>query len=115
MLWLFQAGGFNMWVLAVLGGALLWTAARFARGADPHRLSIVRALSIATGASACAGFASGVIAMSRVGDVPAPELGHHVLAGVGESAANLVLGAAVLAIAWTLIAVGVRRMPRDAG
>src|SRR5262245_15417174 len=46
MLGFMRAGGFNMLVLVALALPALWTAIRFARNADPHRLSIVRALTL---------------------------------------------------------------------
>ena len=42
MLHVLRAGGFNMWVLVALALSMLWTAIRFARNADLHRLSIPR-------------------------------------------------------------------------
>ena len=115
MLDVLRAGGFNMVILAVLGAVQLWTAIGFARSADPHRLSIVRALTVAVLVASVAGFVSGLIATCQVaGPAPADERAAVLLGGFAESCANLVFGAALVAVSWVLIAVGVRRMPTDA-
>lgn len=114
MLGFMQAGGVGMWFVAALGAALVITAIGFARGADPQRLSILRALSLAVAIASLTGFATGVAATCRyVAEHPdalaaplAPLLG-----GIAETSANLILGGAVLVIAWVLVALGVRRMP----
>ena len=109
-----RAGGFNMWVLLALAVPLVWTAINFARNADPQRLSLVRALTLAYVFCAITGFVSGLAATCHyvVGDpealkAPLPIL----LQGFAESATNLMLGGGIAAIAWILVAVGVRRMP----
>ena len=111
----FKAGGFNMWVLAGLGIALVWTAIRFARNADAQRLAVIRALTWALVFSTVAGFFSGlgVTAVNAVrlrAEHPLEEL---LLWGFAESTANITLGAGIGAITWTLVSVGLRRMPGD--
>lgn len=115
MLRFMLSGGFAMWFIAALGGALLWTTARFARAADPQRLALARALSMAMTASSLTGFITGLVATCHY-VLKHPEEPAHlvVLTGFAESCANLVLGGGLLVLAWVLIAVGVRRMPRDA-
>jgi hypothetical protein len=114
----FQAGGFNMWVLAGLGIALVWTAIRFARDPDARRLSILRALTWALVFSTLAGFFSalGVTAAHslRIHEQhPEEELVEMLLQGFAESTANVTLGAGIGFITWILVAVGLRRMPGD--
>lgn len=108
------AGGFNMGVLAILAIPTLWTAVRFARNADPQRLSILRALTLAIVFATITGFITGVVATCHyvagnpeVLKDPLPIL----LLGFAESCANLILGGGIVTLTWILIAVGVRRMP----
>jgi hypothetical protein len=116
MLGFFHAGGFNLLALVVLALPMLWTAIRFARNADPHRLSMIRALTLALAFASITGWVSNLVAVARfvVGDAealrdPVPAL----LAGFAEACASLILGGGVLVVTWTLVAVGVRRMPAD--
>ncbi len=111
-----RAGGFNMFFLLAFGVVTIWTAVQFARNADPHRLSILRALTWATILSAATGFVSGLAATCKyvVNDPealadPLP----YLLQGFSESCANLLLGSGILVITWSLVAFGVRRMPRE--
>jgi hypothetical protein len=112
-----RSGGPNMWVLIALALPMLWTAIRFARNAGPHRLSLLRALTLAVAFAAITGWASGLAATCRfvLADPealkdPLPA----VLGGFAETCANLILGGGVLVVVWILVAVGVRRMPADA-
>jgi len=114
MLGMLRTGGFNIWILAVIGAVMVGTAVRFARNADPQRLSILRALTVAIAACAVTGFVAGLIATCQV--EPPKEPGERVwllVAGFAESASNLVFGGALVVVSWVLVAVGVRRMPRD--
>jgi hypothetical protein len=115
MLGFLHAGGFNMWVLAAMGAVMVWTAIQFARSADPHRLSILRALTIAIVVASISGFIAGLIKTCSVAGEP-PGLAEHLPAmilGFAESCTNLVLGGGFVVVTWVLIAVGVRRMPTD--
>jgi hypothetical protein len=38
----------------------------------------------------------------------------YLLQGLAESLTNAILGGGILVLAWMLVAIGVRRMPRDA-
>ena len=109
-------GGFNMWFLAAIGGVMVWTAIRFARHADPHRLSILRALTVAIVVASIGGFIAGLIkTCSFAGDTP-EEFAHQLptlVHGFAESCTNLVFGGAFVVITWVLVAVGVRRMPHE--
>src|SRR5262245_5149663 len=111
-----RAGGLNMWLLVALALPMLWTAIKFARNADPHRLSILRALTLALAFAAITGWVSNLVATCRfvVGDPDAlKEPVSYLLAGFAESCASLILGGGVLVVTWILVAVGVRRMPAD--
>lgn len=116
MLGLMHSGGYNMWVLAAIGAAMLWTAFQFARGADPHRLSILRALTVAITVASIAGFIAGLMKTGgAAGDTP-KDLAERLplmVHGFVESCSNLVLGGAFVVITWVLVAIGVRRMPQE--
>lgn len=108
-----RSGGWNMWFLAAIGGVMVWTAIRFARNADPHRLSILRALTVAVVVASIGGFFSGLISTcSYVGAHPGDPL-PILIQGFGETCANLVWGGAFVVVTWILVAVGVRRMPQE--
>jgi hypothetical protein len=112
-----RAGGINMYFLLGFAVVTVGTAIQFARNADPHRLSILRALTWATLISASTGFIAGLGATCKhVVDDPealADPL-PYLLQGFSESCANLLLGGGILVTTWSLVAFGVRRMPRDA-
>lgn len=107
----FRAGGFNMYVLAVLGIVQLIVAGKFARNASPQRLSLVRALTWAIAFSSVVGMVSGfAVTLKGVGSMPV--LDPQILClGFAESLTNPILGFGIISIAWILVAVGVRRMP----
>ena len=111
-----RAGGINMFFLLGFGIIIGITAIRFARNADPHRLSIVRALTWVVIASSLSGFIGCLVATCRyvldnpeATKDPLPSL----LMGFSESCANLLLGGGILVITWSLVAFGIRRMPHD--
>lgn len=111
----FRAGGFNMFVLAGLGLVLLWTAIRFARGADARRLAVIRALTWVLVLASVTGFFTGlaataVNAVRLRAEHPLEEL---LLIGFAESTTNLTLGGGLGVLTWILVAVGLRRMPGD--
>lgn len=115
MLGLMHRGGFNMWFLAAIGAVMVWTAIRFARHADPHRLSILRAMTVAIVVASIGGFVAGLIKTCSVAgreEVLAEQV-DTLIHGFGESCSNLVFGGAFVVITWILVAVGVRRMPHD--
>jgi hypothetical protein len=115
MIKFFQAGGFNMYVLAGLGIALVWNAIRFARNADAQRLSVIRALTWALVFSTLAGFFSalGVTAVNAVRLQAEYPLVESLLQGFAESTTNITLGSGLGFITWILVSVGLRRMPGD--
>ena len=43
----------------------------------------------------------------------AREVGEYLLGGFAESCSNLILGGGIAVITWILVALGVRRMPKD--
>ena len=116
MLGFMHRGGPGMWFVAAIGVAMAWTALRFARGADPHRLSILRALTLAILVASFVAFVGGLVSTCRYVLADPARLAAPLaplLQGFAESCANLVLGGALTVISWILVAVGVRRMPQD--
>jgi hypothetical protein len=110
----FRAGGFSMFIVLAIGLGLIPIAIAFARNADPQRLSIIRALTIALVFASITGFVSNLAATAKYvvhheSQDPVPIL----LQGFSESCATLLLGGGIAAIAWILVAVGIRRMPPD--
>jgi hypothetical protein len=116
MIHFFMAGGFSMLVLAALGIAILVPAVRFARNADPQRLSLIRALTQAIVFCTAVGVAAGVATTCHF-VVTSPEAEKQplpfLLQGLAETLGNAILGGGILALAWILVAFGVRRMPGD--
>jgi hypothetical protein len=114
MIEFFRAGGFNMFILAAVGGVLVATAIKFARNANAQRLSLIRALTVAMVFVTLTGFASGLAATAKwVVKHEPPDPLVALLQGFAESTANLLLGGFLLGITWILVAVGIRRMPED--
>src|SRR5262245_455064 len=114
MLGFFRAGGFNMWVLLAVGIAIVATAVRFARNADAQRLSLIRALTWMLLFATVTGFVAGLAATAKhTLELEPADPVPYLLGGFAESCANLLLGGGIGFITWLLVAVGVRRMPRD--
>jgi hypothetical protein len=115
MLEYMRAGGFNMWVIAALGIAILWNAVRFAYRADARRLSVLRALTWTLVFTSITGFfvALGVTAVHAPALRPELPLEESLLQGFAESTTNLTFGGGLCTLTWGLIALGLRRMPGD--
>jgi len=108
----FRAGGFNMFILLAIGIVMVGTAVKFARNADPTRLSLIRSLTIAQVACTITGFmlglgATAMYVVRHETDDPMRDL----LMGFAESISNIGLGGLSLVLTWILVAVGIRRMP----
>lgn len=111
-----RAGGFAMVPVGVIGIAMLVTGVLFARNADPRRLSLVRALTWAIVLAMVLGVASGLAATAHFvveHDEAAKEPLPYLLQGFAETMSVVVLGGALSSLTWVLVAVGVRRMPRE--
>lgn len=112
----FIAGGWGMWSTLLFGGLALATAVRYALKTDARKLSIIRALSLATLYSTLVGMCSGFIAVSHYVDRNWAELktkgefGYIVLQGLGEIANLPALGFMLLTLTWLFVAVGTRRL-----
>ncbi len=112
MLDFFRAGGFNMYVLAILAIPTWITAVKFARNATPQRLSIIRAMTFTVVFATIIGVAAGLASTAHyvVEHEPKEPL-PFLLQGFAETMTNAMLGGVICVITWILVAVGVRRMP----
>ena len=116
MLDFFKAGGFNMFPLTVFGIAMLVTGVKFARNADPQRLALIRALTVTISFCTIIGVAAGFATTAKfvAGDPEAQkEPLMFLLQGFAETLTNVMLGGSFVVLTWILVAVGVRRMPKD--
>ena len=116
MLDFFKAGGFNMFPLTVFGIAMLITGVKFAKNADPQRLSLIRALTTTIVFCTIIGVAAGLASTAKY-VVTVPEAQKeplpYLLQGFAETMTNVMLGGSFVVLTWILVAVGVRRMPKD--
>lgn len=110
-----QAGGYAMWMVLLFGLVGLGTSARFAWRPREGSVAVLRALSQAVLYASLSGMAAGFAAVAS--HVPAnpewahsPDLALIVMAGIGESLANGILGFTILALMWLLSAVGARKL-----
>jgi hypothetical protein len=112
----FRAGGWMMFVVLATALPLLVTAAKFARNASPHRLSLIRALTMATVFASIGGTVTNLSSVFRhVVEIPElhKELVDNMLWGFYEALGPVILGFPLAAMAWILVAFGVRRMPAE--
>jgi hypothetical protein len=114
MLEFMRAGGYAMWVILIVGGTTFGLAISFAIHPGERKLAIFRPLSVSTLFLTLSGLFAGLGAtMKNCTENPrfadSPELHKWVMMGIGESTANAVLGFSLLALAWLVAAVGMRR------
>ena len=104
--------------VAIVGLAALWTAVRFAIRPTEHGLAVLRPLSAATSFAALSALVLGVTTalvnviqkLEAAGDPAATAAAWRLfLAGLAEATVPLGVAFAVLAVAWLLAAVGLRR------
>jgi heme exporter protein D len=114
MLEFMRAGGYAMWVILVVGGTSLGLAVSFVVRPSERKLAVFRPLAVSVLFLTLSGLFSGLGAtMHNVTTNPrfadSPELHKWVMMGIGESTANAILGFSLLALAWLVVAVGMRR------
>jgi hypothetical protein len=111
-------GIFIVLFVVIVGLAALWTAARFALRPTEHGLAVLRPLSAATTFATLGAFLHGVATalvnvvqkLEEAADASATAKAWQVfLAGLAEATVPLILAFALLAVAWLLAAVGLRR------
>jgi hypothetical protein len=115
MLDFFRAGGFNMFPLTIFGIAMLITGIKFAFNADPQRLALIRALTTTIVFCMIIGVASGLASTAKavVNHPDEPQWWLWLLQGFAETMTNVILGGSFAVLTWILVAVGVRRMPKE--
>lgn len=115
MLDFFRAGGFNMFPLTIFGIAMLITGIKFAFNADPQRLALIRALTTTIVFCTIIGVAAGLATTAKyVASHPEdPQWWATLLQGFAETMTNVMLGGSFAVLTWILVAVGVRRMPKE--
>src|SRR5678815_1123970 len=116
MLSFFREGGFNMFPLTVFGIAMLITGVKFARNADAHALSLIRALTVTIAFCTIIGVAAGLASTAKFvvnEPIAQKEPWRFLLIGFAETMTNVMLGGSFVVLTWILVAVGVRRMPKE--
>ena len=110
-----KAGGWSMWFVLLLGLGALVSAILFLARSDLRKLSLVRALSLATVFAIASGLCANVAAVfsntaTEEELAHSPDLHLYVMRGLAEAAAPGILGFTMLSIGWLLVAVGTRRV-----
>jgi len=104
--------------VAIVGLGALWTAIRFAIRPTERGLAVLRPLSAATTFAALSAFLLGITnalvgvtrRLEQAPDAEAAAKAWQVfLAGLAEGTVPLIVACALLAVAWLLAAVGLRR------
>jgi nucleoside permease NupC len=104
--------------VAITGLLALWTAIRFAIRPTEHGLAVLRPLSATSTFAALSAFLLGITnalvgVLRRLEQAPdaaaAAKAWNVFLAGLAESTVPLIVAFALLAVAWLLAAVGLRR------
>lgn len=115
MLELLRHGGPPIWVILLFGIIALVAAVLHAIRPEERRMAFLRAMSVAVVCASFAGFVAGMAKSINGTALLPPHLrdraGSLILKGTAESMADLILGAALLAVAWFIAAIGVRRQP----
>jgi hypothetical protein len=118
-LWHFMlGGGLSIWFVLLFASFTLAAAIGFARRPEARRVDAVRSFSGATAFSIASGVCLNLAAVgSKVPANPewanSPRLHLIVMEGIAESLAPAILGFMLLSLAWTLMAVGYRRLSRE--
>jgi O-antigen/teichoic acid export membrane protein len=99
----------------VVGLAALWLGISFAVRPAENRLAMLRPLSLAVILASASAMVSGLaMSFARAADAAqsttAPDPG-KLMAGLAESMVPGAVGFALLAVAWLMVGVGMRRQP----
>ncbi len=101
-------------ILVLLFGAVLVVfAALYARNPAEHRLRFLRGLSHAQAWVMLGGFMGGVrltlSSSAQLPDAEQPNFHRIVAMGIAESSTVVIMGCALLALAWFIAAIGLRK------
>ena len=115
MMYLMRAGGQPMWFVLLFGIITMVAATIFAFRPDEGRLGFVRGMTWATVFVVLSGVAAALAAtFHKVASTPEWQEGMNIvlypMAGFSESLSPMILGFSMLAIAWLITAIGIRRL-----
>lgn len=115
MIEFFRAGGWPMFLVLAFGALTFGAAVALARRPKEETVGMVRAMSVATVFAVLSGIAADLAAVfTHVPNHPewaeSPDMPLIVMIGLGEALAPAILGFSLLALAWMVAAVGVRRL-----
>jgi len=115
MIEFFQAGGYSMFFILILGLVTLGAAAAFMRKPQAQDVGMIRGFSVATVFAVLSGIAADLAAVfTHVPNNPefaqSPDMPLIVMTGLAESLTPAILGFSMLTLAWMVTAVGVRRL-----
>ena len=106
-------GGWVMWVILALSIAMIVIAIRFLLDPTPARLAVLRALSRAQVLTTLGGTATNFIMVCKSAIRDFDQSGHIkpelLILGTGEALSPLSMGFTMLAFAWLIIALAVRK------
>jgi hypothetical protein len=115
MIEFFQAGGFPMWIVLLLGLASLVSAGLFAFKPDERKVGFIRGLSNATVFSVLSGVTADFATVCHhVPNNPewakSPEIHLIVMMGIAESLTPAIMGFTMLSLVWMMVGIGHRRL-----
>ncbi len=115
MIEFFQAGGWPMFLILILGLTTLVAAAAFMRKPEARDVGMIRGFSVATVFAVLSGIAADLAAVfTKIPSNPewanSPDMPLIVMTSLDESLTPAVLGFSMLTLAWLVTAVGVRRL-----
>ena len=116
MIALMRAGGAPIWIVLLFGALTMIAAGYFFFRPDERRLAMLRGLSNATVfavlTALCANLAAVMFRVpSHLPWSKSPAIGVAVMTGIGEALTPGMLGFTLLALAWLMTALGLRRLP----
>lgn len=114
MMNLMRLGGYSMWIVLLFGIILLVATILFVRRPEEGKLGFIRGMTVANIFAILSGIAGNLAAtFNHAGfqtEANTVEAAASAMVGFSESLSPASLGFSVLAIAWLITAVGIRRL-----